>query len=432
MDRRPGQDEVRITDPLPSETDLLRFDEQTGVLSVRRYELSVASGPDAGLHGPLEGRTVVGTQEGLKFRLTDTAVSRQHLELEPRADGVRVRDLDSRNGTFLLGHRVEQMVLDSDAVLSVGRSTLRVRAMDERIDPAKPAAALADVAGESTAMRALLGLLQRVARTRSPVLLLGETGTGKGLLARALHRASGRASKPFVVFDCSAASPTLVESELFGHARGAFTGAATERKGVFLEAHGGTAFLDEIGELPPGLQPKLLRVLEEGEVKPLGEDRPRRVDCRIIAATHRDLDADVRAGRFRQDLYYRLAVIVARVPPLRERLEDIPVLVRQLLSQLGRDPDGVPAEVLERWKAERWPGNVRELRNAIERELVGGAAAAIASKDLPAASDERGRIVAALERCAGNQTLAARELGISRRTLLNRLDALAIPRPRKR
>ncbi|MBL8937604.1 MAG: sigma-54-dependent Fis family transcriptional regulator, partial [Archangium sp.] len=229
---------------------------------------------------------------------------------------------------------------------------------------------LEGLVGGSAVMRRLFGLIEKLAPSETPVLLLGETGTGKEGLARALHQRSTRRKAPFVVVDCGAVAPQLVESELFGHVRGAFSGAIADRAGAFVEAEGGTLFLDEIGELPLELQPRLLRALEARQVKRLGEDRPRAVDVRVIAATHRSLQAEVQAGRFRRDLYFRLAVAALRVPPLRERRDDLPQLVRALLVQLGRESFELSADLVARLASYDWPGNVRELRNVVARAVV--------------------------------------------------------------
>jgi DNA-binding NtrC family response regulator len=296
-------------------------------------------------------------------------------------------------------------------------------------------------------MQQLRRLLARIAPAQPNVVILGETGTGKDVIARAIHRKSSRSAEPFIVFDCASVAPTLIESELFGHARGAFTGALSTRVGAFEQADGGTIFLDEIGDLPQDVQPKLLRVLENGTIKRVGESAYRRVDVRVIAATHRDLAVEVREGRFRSDLFYRLSVMVVRVPALRERLQDVPLLARHFARELGHRPDAIREQDMSALCAHSWPGNVRELRNEVERLLVMPEASSRTSvlpppsglsegMSVPAAKREafearRVRIVEALARRAGNQKLAAQDLGVSRRTLLNWLDEHGFPRPRK-
>ncbi len=294
----------------------------------------------------------------------------------------------------------------------------------------------------SPAMKRLALLVARVAPKEVTVLITGESGTGKERLAEAVVRASRRAEKPFVRFNCAAITPELAEAELFGHARGAFTGAVRSRAGLFREADSGTLFLDEIGELDPRTQAKLLRVLQEGELRPVGEDRPVKIDVRIVAATHRDLDRMVREGSFREDLLYRLRVVNLHVPPLRERLEDVPALATHFLdeyaSRFGAGPFETDGALRERLCGYRWPGNVRELSNAIESLVAlsppdrldvallptdspGSEPSARATLEERLAAYERGLLVAALEAADGNRTEAAKSLGIGRATLYEKL-----------
>ncbi|HRP23781.1 MAG TPA: sigma-54 dependent transcriptional regulator [Thauera sp.] len=288
--------------------------------------------------------------------------------------------------------------------------------------------------GHSPAIEQLRGLIRRVGQMPSTVLLLGESGTGKEVVARALHHTSPRAQRPFVPVNCAAIASELIESELFGHVKGAFTGASESRNGLFYYAHGGTLFLDEISELPLAMQTRLLRVLEERKVRPVGSERELPVDVRIIAASNRDLAAEVQAGRFRQDLYYRLAVVDIAMPPLRGRAEDIPDLMRHFMQhlavQLGVAPLPLSHEVVTRLQAYPWPGNVRELRNFVERSMILGSfateafATPVASLPPPAgeleltlAEVERRHIERVTDACAGNKSEAARRLGVSRKTL---------------
>ncbi|HEU5394773.1 MAG TPA: sigma-54 dependent transcriptional regulator [Candidatus Methylomirabilis sp.] len=309
--------------------------------------------------------------------------------------------------------------------------------------------------GRSPAMRILVSQLEQVAASRSTVLLLGESGTGKELAARALHYNSDRAAGPFVVIDCGAIPETLQESELFGHTRGAFTGAVAAKRGLFEEAHGGTVFLDEVGDLSAATQAKLLRVLQEGTIRRLGDTRTIQVDVRIIAATNRDLQAEIRAGRFREDLFFRLNVFPLQLPPLRERAEDVPFLaehfLRRFAAESGRPVRQIAPLVLDCLKAYRWPGNVRELEHAIERAVLLSQGETLEVRDLPTvlqggggqgveeaplrlrdavarlnADLERGLIRRALARTGGNRTEAAALLGISRRALLYKLKAHGI------
>ncbi len=286
------------------------------------------------------------------------------------------------------------------------------------------------IVGSSQAMRQLYGLIKRVAPTPTTVLIQGESGVGKELAARALHGMSTRAERTFVPVNCAAVSPELIESELFGHVKGAFTGAADSRSGLFMYANGGTLFLDEIGELPLALQTKLLRALEEQRVRPVGSTKEVPVDVRVIAATNRDLQAEVAAGRFREDLYYRLEVLTLTIPPLRDRPDDIVPLAEhfnhQLAARIGLPPLDILPEVAARLAGYRWPGNARELRNFIERALILGHFPVDAeqdtvggAKDMPLtlAEVEKRHILAVLRQCEGNKTRAAELLEVSRKTL---------------
>jgi two-component system, NtrC family, response regulator GlrR len=417
---------------------LLRTEPGTGALRAVRYRVTVSGGPDAGAQRTLQGPLFVGTHADAGLRLTDPTVSRYHVELRPHPDGVLVRDLGSTNGTFLHGTRVSEVVVQHEGRFLAGHTELSISLDEENLGrPISGRDSFGRALGRSRAMRELFGVLEAVAPTDSTVVLLGESGTGKELLAEAIHHASPRREKPLVVFDCGAVAPTLVESELFGHVKGSFTGAVQDRMGAFLSANGGTVFLDEIGELPLDLQPKLLRALERGTVKRLGEDLQREVDVRIVAATHRDLEAEISAGRFRADLYYRLAVVVARVPPLRERPDDIPVLVDHLVKEAGRTDFQVSHALMEKLTAHAWPGNVRELRNLIQRALAGGGvdlqagakaspgtSTPIAGKlnELPFKEAKeklleaftREYLQALLTRCDGNMSEAARAAGLTR------------------
>jgi two-component system nitrogen regulation response regulator GlnG len=370
--------------------------------------------------------------------LTDPAVSREHLAVRVVRQGVRCEDRRSRNGSFCRGMRFAVLEVDPGAVIRIGRTDLRVAAAQEPA-PLRPSESVrfGALVGESLLMRQAFGLLERAAAGDADVLLLGETGTGKDLAAEGLHAAGPRAARPFVVCDLGAVAPTLIESELFGHVRGAFTGAVGERVGAFEQAHGGTIFLDEVGDLPLELQPRLLRALERRQVKRLGGNRYETVDVRVVAATHKDLAHEVQAGRFRQDLYHRLAMITVALPPLRERLEDLPLLVATILERLGpaRRPIRLTSETELLLRTHDWPGNVRELRNVIERAVKLGTEPAVPARapdrdadaprnaaDLPF-KEAKDRLIGAFERdyladlmgkCAHNVSLAAREAGIAR------------------
>jgi transcriptional regulator with GAF, ATPase, and Fis domain len=344
---------------------------------VARYSkvrIRVTRGPDTGSFVETAGaRMRVGTATDNDLVLTDDSVSRHHCELEPTSYGMRVLDVGSTNGVLLGGVRLVDAVVPGDVQLSLGDSWMAIQWLDETVDREQTDSdRFGDVLGRSAHMRELFADLERIAPTDVTLLVEGETGTGKDLVAESMHELSPRAQAPFVVFDCGAVAPTMIESELFGHERGAFTGAHATHIGVFEQAHRGTLFLDEIGELPLELQPKLLRVLEKRELKRIGGRQTISVDLRIIAATNRNLRVEVQQGRFRQDLYFRLAAALVRVPPLRDRIDDLELLVTHFLAQLDppRGISDVPPDVWGMLRAHRWPGNVRELRNAVQRLAV--------------------------------------------------------------
>ncbi|MFO0760648.1 MAG: sigma 54-interacting transcriptional regulator [Byssovorax sp.] len=319
----------------------------------------------------LTSRAIVGSASGNEVVVADAAVSRIHAELDPRPEGVWIHDLGSHNGSFVDGVRVTGALIHPLAVVTLGGTSFKV---DYGVRPTRvqiwPEDRFGPLVGATVVMRDLFAQLAKVAATDSSVLITGETGTGKELVARAIHEASTRAAEPFIVVDCASLTETLLESELFGHAKGAFTGAVSARAGAFELASGGTVFLDEIGELPLSMQPKLLRVLESRTIRRIGESEHRKVDMRLVTATHRDLRHMVNEGAFREDLYFRLAVLPIAVPPLRERLADIPLLIEHLFPGRGADQLGTEllAELLER----PWLGNVRELRNFVERAMAFG------------------------------------------------------------
>ncbi|MBK7860649.1 MAG: sigma 54-dependent Fis family transcriptional regulator [Archangiaceae bacterium] len=425
------------TAPIEGTRPLLSVDPETGALRERSYTLTVASGPDQGREVVLTAPLTVGTHPSAGLVLSDGTVSRFHAELRPSPLGLQVKDLDSRNGTFLGEARVREAVIERSALLKVGQTALRVTLQEHAVAVGEAPRQLGEAITRTAAMARVLGLLEQVAKSDSSVLLLGETGVGKEVLARAVHQVSERSERRFVVVDCGALAASVVESELFGHVKGAFTGAEQARSGAFVEARGGTLFLDEIGELPLELQPKLLRALDSRSVKPLGSDDFVEVDVRIVAATHRDLRAEVAAGRFREDLYFRLAVVPVRVPPLRERLADLPALIERFA---GADL-ALTAEVSTLFEGYRWPGNVRELRNVVERALAGSSleapvaervapagAAASSSEgalDLPFKEAKRqltdtftrAYLENLLARCEGNVSKMARTAGVARHYL---------------
>jgi DNA-binding NtrC family response regulator len=334
-----------------------------------RARLRVLFGPDAGLEVDLPPiGVVVGAGNAADVILADAAVSARHCAVRPSAQGFEVSDLGSRNGTLYDGAAISKATVPVGATLRLGGTLVQLVPAEEVVDiPPSERTSFGGLVGSSVAMRRIYALLERASATNASVLLIGESGTGKEVCARAVHDHSPRKDGPFVVFDCGAASENLIESDLFGHVRGAFTGADRDRPGAFAQAHGGTLFLDEIGDLPLRLQPKLLRLLEAGEATPLGGKKSVRYDVRIVAATHHDLRQEVAKGAFRGDVYWRLAVVEIHLPPLRERSEDVPDLVRLFLEREGHGPQEIASRNLERMLAYAWPGNVRELRNVVGR-----------------------------------------------------------------
>jgi DNA-binding NtrC family response regulator len=344
-------------------------------MQVRRCRLVVVSGPDRGAQAEVGSTWIrVGAQAGCDLVLRDRLVSGHHFEILLDEAGYRLRDLDSTNGTFIAGHRVRDVYLNPGTMIYVGESRLRFEPLDDSVTvELSQRDRFGDMVGSSVAMRALYARLERIAPTDASVLISGETGSGKELVAEAIHQHSPRAAGPFVVVDCGSIPDNLIASELFGHERGAFTGAISSYAGAFERAHGGTIFLDEIGELPLELQPNMLGVLERRQVRRIGATRSIPLDLRVIAATNRDLASEMNRGTFRSDLYYRLAVVQVRVPPLRERPEDIPPLAEHFLELLAAGGARVPPlsrETLDSLRQHRFPGNVRELRNLIERSVI--------------------------------------------------------------
>jgi DNA-binding NtrC family response regulator len=337
-----------------------------------RCQLVVVDGPDRGRACRLgEAEIAVGTGAACGLVLSDDRVSARHATV--RSDGARfaVRDLGSTNGTWYEGSRITEITLPAGATVLAGRTALRIEPEAQPLDlPPSQARRFGELVGDSLAIREVFAVLERIAASDVTVLVEGETGTGKELVARALHDASPRRRAAFVAVDCGALPEALLESELFGHVRGAFTGAAQPRAGMIVRADGGTLFLDELGRISPTVQARLLRVLEERVVRPLGGDGERAVDVRVIAASRDDLDAEVAAGRLRPDLLYRLAVVRVELPPLRTRREDLPILVRELLRRRGLVDEAPAGPNLDRLTAHGWPGNVRELRNVIDRALA--------------------------------------------------------------
>ena len=334
--------------------------------------IRVVSGENAPMAHTLSiGSCVIGAGSDADMIVVDGAVSRRHVELALAPEGVTLRDLDSRNGTFYLGQRIGNMVLGLGSSFRIGSTEIELVADPKSLTPVpSERVGYRELIGRSAAMMQLFGLLTRLEGTLVNVLVEGASGVGKELVAKALHRGSSIAQGPFVVVNCGAIGRELVLSELFGHRKGAFTGANENRIGAFEAADGGTLFLDEIGELPLDMQPALLRALESGEIKPLGETATRHVKVRVIAATNRHLKERVQRGEFRDDLYYRLAIVTLAVPALQDRLDDIPALAQRFASDAGGGQ--LPAGVLDELQQHDWPGNVRELKNAVLAYLAIG------------------------------------------------------------
>ncbi|MCP4675674.1 MAG: sigma 54-dependent Fis family transcriptional regulator [Deltaproteobacteria bacterium] len=352
------------------ETTLVYGEDGSPLVEQVQVEVFVGAGPDSEKSAILgEKGLVIGTHKKASFHLKDRSVSRRHAELSLAEDGVRVHDLGSTNGVLVGGSRITDAVVPLGSTLVLGETELEIREMVERYPlPLSRRRRFGDLIGSSAAMRQVYALLERAAEVDMTVLIEGETGTGKELAARALHDYSTRASGPYQIIDCGAVSPTLIEAELFGHEKGAFTSADRDRTGAFEEANGGTLFFDEIGELPLNLQPKLLRALENRVIQRIGSSKRVPVDVRFLAATNRNLEEEVKRGRFREDLYYRLNVFKVNMPALREHRDDIPRLVKHFLGPFGNVR--LSEEIVNRMVQLDWPGNVRELRNAVERAVV--------------------------------------------------------------
>lgn len=361
-------------------TELLPTDETRGVISLRKCQLVIIEGPGEKIKREL-GKTKIlriGKKEDNDIVIKDNTVSRNHFEIETTADSYLLRDLNSTNGTYINGIRVKEAFLSPGDIITMGNTKIEYVAFDEKVhmEPSKNTS-FGFMVGKSKKMRQIFGILERISPTLATVIIEGDTGTGKELVARAIHDNSQRKDKPFIVFDCSAVAPNLIESELFGHMKGSFTGAVKDRKGAFEMATGGTIFLDEIGELSLDLQPKLLRALEQREIKKVGSTQSVQLDVRVLCATNRDLRKEVEEGRFREDLYYRLSVVKIQLPPLRERAEDIPLIIEKILStaRYNQKPDGsfiatrVEDDALKMLQRYQWPGNVRELNNILERAV---------------------------------------------------------------
>ncbi|HYO59191.1 sigma 54-interacting transcriptional regulator [Archangium sp.] len=433
-----------------SGTEVLVLEART-TLKLRKCRIQVSAGPD-------EGKSLVSDKERLRcgahptndlVLAEDRTASRHHFEIINTERGWLLVDLNSTNGTFLDGRRIERAYLSSGSQVRAGSSTLTFAPIDEEVtvEPDREGE-LGGLVGQSVKMRQVFALIKKIAPMDVSVIIGGETGTGKELVARAIHELSGRKKGPMVVLDCGAIPPNLIESELFGHEKGSFTGAMTARSGAFERAHEGTIFLDELGELRLDLQPKLLRVLENHEVRRVGGNDVLEVDCRVIAATNRDLPKEIAAGNFREDLFFRLSVIHIHLPPLRERREDIPLILKRALAdpevQARHGRKRISPEALSLLMAYGWPGNVRELMNVLSHVLAFSEGEEVLPEHLPPRvrgqqregplpfnehltfkdakeqlleNFEREYVTSVLTRCEGNLSRAARESGLHRKSI---------------
>jgi transcriptional regulator with PAS, ATPase and Fis domain len=422
-------------------------------LKLLGVELLVVEGPSRGERARIDGATAtIGSGERNALRIQDRSVSRVHAEITVREGTIALRDLESTNGTYVGEARIRDADVAPGTVVRIGNSAFRIDTADEpAFLPLSRATRFGDLVGGSVAMRQVYSVLERVAPTETTVLVQGETGTGKDVAARAIHEASARAKGPFVPVDCGAIPENLFESELFGHVRGAFTGAVQSRAGAFEEANQGTLFLDEIGEMPLSMQAKLLRAIEGRRIRRVGETKEIDLDVRIVCATNRRLASMVNTGSFREDLFYRLAVVEVVLPPLRARKQDIPVIAQHLYAKMMTSR-GVPvgtlsSELIDRLVSRGFPGNVRELRNVIERAItLGHAEGSRVPTALPAGIEsivpthlplkdardawtnefETVYVRAMMEKTHGNVTRAAELAGVSRRFLQRMIVRLGL------
>ncbi|OGQ34109.1 MAG: hypothetical protein A3F16_02310 [Deltaproteobacteria bacterium RIFCSPHIGHO2_12_FULL_43_9] len=398
-------------------------------------ELVIGDGPDKGRKFRLKKKSIIGSSDGCDIRLLDKFVSKKHIEVEIDRQSIAIKDLKSTNGTFIGSQNIKEANISFYETVRIGKTLFSILPKPHN----KGTESCGLITSSNTGMKELFRNMRSVANSRETVLIHGETGTGKELVAKSLHSISDSSGAPFIAVNCGALAPELIESELFGHIKGAFTGAERFREGAFLAAKDGILFLDEIGELPLSLQPKLLRALENREIKSLGSDIPKNYNCRVIAATHRDLSALVAAGKFREDLFYRLNILPLKIPPLRERKEDIPLLADFFLTELNGSISNDALRVLANYQ---WPGNVRELKNTLIRTFHLSAGNRIAISDLLLNSGintslnpdiirekefkslhdlEQHAIETILKQVHGNKSKTARLLGISKSTLLHRL-----------
>jgi DNA-binding NtrC family response regulator len=423
-------------------TDILSYSRDSKAIVTTRGWLTIAS--QGGRRIELSGNVInIGSAEGNQIRLDEKYISAFHCRIYKRGGRFFIRDLDSTNGTHVNGARVADSEIPEGAKIRVGKAEMLFSTSEEtqKLNPS-PSPVFQGMVGASSEMKEVFELVRLVAASDATVLVTGETGTGKELVSRALHRLSGRASGPFIPVNCAAIAKDVIESELFGHEKGAFTGAVSQRKGAFEEAEGGTLFLDEIADLSPDLQTKILRAIEYGEIKRVGANRPMNVSTRVVAATNRELPVEVAHGRFREDLYYRLSVIPVHLPPLRKRGDDVATIANHLMTEMTGGRKALTAEAHAKLLEYQWPGNVRELKNVLTRALVLSRSDKIGPQDLefrPAVLDdivesakafrpgstlsdiEKTAVLAELARQGGHRERTAKALGIGLTTLKEKL-----------
>jgi DNA-binding NtrC family response regulator/pSer/pThr/pTyr-binding forkhead associated (FHA) protein len=415
-------------------TSILNFDAEKKAVSMERVKLLITT-PDQKKDAVTLKRTetVLGSQETCDVEINDSFVSRRHCRLIHKNGRIVLMDMGSTNGTYVEGIRIDNVSLPPEGTFRIGKTTIEYK-LDRHLEIISPSlgASLGPMIGASETMREVFSLIERVAPSDATVLITGESGTGKDLAARLLHQLSHRVEKPFISVNCGAIPASIIESQLFGHEKGSFTGAVERMAGLIEQANGGTLFLDEIGEMPLELQTRLLNVLESKKVRRLGSKEETDVDFRLIAATNKDLQRLTNEGRFRKDLFFRLYVIPMNLCPLRERGDDLKILVSSFIKDLsapGRKMELTPAAI-EKLVSHSWPGNVRELKNVIQRAIllapsntIDADAVSFAPLEIPVPAEhnledkERDTIVTALRKFGGNQSKAAAELGIARTTL---------------
>lgn len=356
----------------PDGTIFLPSSQDGTSIRIRKTKLLIISGPLQSQEFLITKETfTIGSGKQNDLSIEDSTISKRHCEITATEDGYRITDLDSTNGTYVQGVKISSGYLNPGSEFQIGKTHIVFcPLMEEREIPLSSCEAFGGMLGRSTAMRRIFHIAETYAPTDATVMITGETGTGKEIMAEEIHKHSRRAKRPFIVIDCAAMAKDLIESELFGHMKGSFTGANADRQGAFEHADGGTVFLDEIGDLAPELQPKLLRVLEKREIRRVGDNNVRKINVRIICATNRRLDEEVNKGNFREDLYYRLSVVRIELPPLRRRRDDIPLIAKRFITDIN-GPLAMKHvlnfdETMEILKRHDWPGNVRELRNLIE------------------------------------------------------------------